>query len=547
MDRSSQRFDRQLFALKLQELSHEMQRKSLECDRGAFAKDYNSALGGSPLLRLVNGQVALLREWLDGMARIAREVAEIQGEELSLDFVRGELLQRGLQLIAARKGTVGANLERHSRYPHDASAARGHLARELNKLAGELRTRSSIEARTLEHKELRKTKHKVLPTPVRPLNTSGGIRLSRGPTPSSAGGLKPLHYPHEFPSEARDRIEREKIRACRELLPASAYEFKDQELAIRCIMRIFLTFAQELCVFRNEHGWPLDRIQREGEEFLRKLTITVVFEKFPGCDRHWISNWNGSVEPDMEHRFKASPEWTQYEELLLADSGLADGTDTEVATRVPAQNSGTIGKGIENKPAGRPREPVRVENNQGTTTGSEKWRRGAEPPVTPDFVNFSLPPNSSGADLIQEIAKQLGWSIERLPEQFKELSYIRGRTVFGSARDVLDEIAAQYPNMYWAANDGILRFAALNTPVEQSPSPRVENNGETANAVENARQLFVRPILEKKGWSVHQFAVEAQVDFHTANDYLKGKTKPNRASRAQMAKALGVPVEDLPR
>jgi len=35
----------------------------------------------------------------------------------------------------------------------------------------------------------------------------------------------------------------------------------------------------------------------------------------------------------------------------------------------------------------------------------------------------------------------------------------------------------------------------------------------------------VMPILGRKGWSIHEWAVESRVDFHTANKYLKGKTR----------------------
>jgi len=153
-------------------------------------------------------------------------------------------------------------------------------------------------------------------------------KKAKVPAPASSGGLKSLDYPSEFSPEARDRIEKEKIRASRELLPSSVYEFKDQDLGIRCIMRIFLAFAKEASALRKEHGWTLDHVQREADEFLRRLTITVVFSKFPGLDRHWISNWNGSILPDLERRFKASPLWGQYEELLL-QSELSNSTEVD--------------------------------------------------------------------------------------------------------------------------------------------------------------------------------------------------------------------------
>ncbi len=125
-------------------------------------------------------------------------------------------------------------------------------------------------------------------------------------------------HPSEFSPEARDRVEREKIRAYRELLPNSAYDYNDQNLAIPCIMRIFLAFAREACALRSERGWTIERVERESKEFLRRLTIMVVFDQFPDLNQHWISNWNGSINSDVARRFKESVEWKEYEELLLA-------------------------------------------------------------------------------------------------------------------------------------------------------------------------------------------------------------------------------------
>jgi len=61
------------------------------------------------------------------------------------------------------------------------------------------------------------------------------------------------------------------------------------------------------------------------------------------------------------------------------------------------------------------------------------------------------------------------------------------------------------------------------------------------------RAILVKSLLEKKGFSVHDWASKAGVDFHTADDYLKGKTKPYPATRKKLADALGVEVAKLPR
>jgi len=67
-----------------------------------------------------------------------------------------------------------------------------------------------------------------------------------------------------------------------------------------------------------------------------------------------------------------------------------------------------------------------------------------------------------------------------------------------------------------------------------------------ASKPKNKREAFVMPILGRKGWSIHEWAVESRVDFHTANNYLKGKTRSYRSTRKKLADSLDVEVEKLP-
>lgn len=61
------------------------------------------------------------------------------------------------------------------------------------------------------------------------------------------------------------------------------------------------------------------------------------------------------------------------------------------------------------------------------------------------------------------------------------------------------------------------------------------------------RTALVKPILENKGWSELDWANEANVAYHTAADYLDGKTNPYPSTRAKLAKSLGLSVQQLPR
>lgn len=60
------------------------------------------------------------------------------------------------------------------------------------------------------------------------------------------------------------------------------------------------------------------------------------------------------------------------------------------------------------------------------------------------------------------------------------------------------------------------------------------------------RRGFVEPILERKGWSILDWANAANVAHATAMDYVLDKTSPYRSTRAKLAKALGVPIEQFP-
>lgn len=60
------------------------------------------------------------------------------------------------------------------------------------------------------------------------------------------------------------------------------------------------------------------------------------------------------------------------------------------------------------------------------------------------------------------------------------------------------------------------------------------------------RRSVVKPLLDKMGWSINDWAVQSCVDFHTADRYLKGQGKPYPSTRLKLANSLQINVEDLP-
>lgn len=80
---------------------------------------------------------------------------------------------------------------------------------------------------------------------------------------------------------------------------------------------------------------------------------------------------------------------------------------------------------------------------------------------------------------------------------------------------------------------------------ETAPSSAAD---QTANGGGHCpRAAFIAPILDEKGWSILDWANNSGVDFHTANDFLKGNTKPYASTRKKLAGSLGLKVGELPR
>jgi lambda repressor-like predicted transcriptional regulator len=98
--------------------------------------------------------------------------------------------------------------------------------------------------------------------------------------------------------------------------------------------------------------------------------------------------------------------------------------------------------------------------------------------------------------------------------------------------------ALRFASIHFVGPDGmpVIRLVPVPAPL-QTPE----------RTAANARQAFVLPLLEKQGWSILDWATEANVSHATTQDYLANKTKPYPSTRRKLADALGVSVQQLPR
>jgi hypothetical protein len=100
---------------------------------------------------------------------------------------------------------------------------------------------------------------------------------------------------------------------------------------------------------------------------------------------------------------------------------------------------------------------------------------------------------------------------------------------------------SKFPNM-WTDVPTEHPTPLLLKPVKESdPIPRIGTNPS------HARRSFVEPILYEKGWSISDWAKKAKVATHTATDYLAGKTNPHPYNRKNLADALGISIQQLPK
>ena len=78
------------------------------------------------------------------------------------------------------------------------------------------------------------------------------------------------------------------------------------------------------------------------------------------------------------------------------------------------------------------------------------------------------------------------------------------------------------------------------TPKEAAKALRVPEDLATS------RRRVVEPRLTALGWSTLDWAMNAKVDYNTANDYLNGLTAPRRDTIKKLADAIGIAPAELP-
>jgi hypothetical protein len=147
---------------------------------------------------------------------------------------------------------------------------------------------------------------------------------------------------------------------------------------------------------------------------------------------------------------------------------------------------------------------------------------------------------------------------ERQIEHERELARIRTESHAlvwtGTTEELTDTIRRWYESDFLIAEslqDALQKAAIHFVGTDGKPiiKPISENTAATPKPKKGkiSRRDFVAPLLDAKGWSPLDWALEAIVAPATVNDYLDEKTNPYRSTRLKLAKALGVAVAQLPK
>jgi hypothetical protein len=507
MGRASQDFDRQLFILKLSELSRQMQIRSVAADRKAAVAPREA--GGSFLVNMVDGQLALLREWLEGVDRICREVWQTQGEAITPEFVREILTLEAMTAIGARVGVTSSHVDRTAKQTReDPYAARHHLAMEVNRLKAEVANRYEIEARELGYQ----TAPAAQGGPKNQLDEMGGIRgrvedatrdavLWLQATPPAEERAHVLAIQGLLANLARI-IER---RMERRGPPEDDRQWSEN------LAEVLLLLDKAREVRGNIVGNGLARLADHMPKELpsakaRSVQSTgIIPGQFQGIPYHHLrSSANPTDVPSSPPTYFPSDLWPRTNVILLeARKKFPYQTQTlELCRHITLEMTPFFCEAVK---AGRMKADAVLREGLG----------GME-----DLLRFLLVHNDDGSRTgfgLSDQAYRLGRRVRQSDEWL------------ALARAIAD---AQHDTV------GSVRLRTGSQSKRSKP---------TNTAGGNTREAFLRPILDAKGFSVHDWASRARVDFHTANDYLTGKTKPHAANRKKLADALAIEVAKLPK
>jgi len=186
------------------------------------------------------------------------------------------------------------------------------------------------------------------------------------------------------------------------------------------------------------------------------------------------------------------------------------------------------------------------------------WLRKIEETV---FVRRPLPdpvPKDNKAIVQQWLTWQAhGWLATWLPPSTPAFSFYVDRPLEPLPQEVQDYVVEDITSYLFDGVEDRLRRAVNIAQIEHACSKPAgqqlvaaeadEREGkQRSDRTKSKRVSVVQPLLDKRGWSPNDLAIQAGVDFHTANNFLNGSANPYPSTRKKLADALGIRPDELP-
>jgi hypothetical protein len=125
-----------------------------------------------------------------------------------------------------------------------------------------------------------------------------------------------MEYPSDFPAELQPAVDAKFHQAERDFIDARKllkHSFEMDGLIINYIQKVFTAFALQACRAEERGLWSGQKVRRAMEEFRRRLTVHVFFDKHPNPRN---SSALDDLQRDAKRTKEKSDDWREIQEEL---------------------------------------------------------------------------------------------------------------------------------------------------------------------------------------------------------------------------------------
>ena len=178
-------FDERLFQLKIQPINQRMHSDAGKCWARARAEVKRLGNHAALLPTFVECQLEVLRNYLEEVYELRREVWLLDGNTVTPEFIRKIVVPHVFSVIAARKGAIQHELGLHARRAGACQGGAHYLIQKVSRLQGELANRYEVEAIELGKRRTRDSAASGLSAATAGISlredASGSERMDRRP------------------------------------------------------------------------------------------------------------------------------------------------------------------------------------------------------------------------------------------------------------------------------------------------------------------------------------------------------------------------------